>query len=260
MSNTSPLPPLRKKKPFSIKNAIFYLLRILCFFLIVLGISCGSQILYWRYRYQSFVVNGSSMYPTLNFDAEMFIDGVKQEIPASELGGFHGGDNVVYHCDYGLADSSDDFVSKLDRFSIVLTYYENDFDSQGIVRDGASLKVKRILGLPGETVYFDENGDFYVNDELVPQDFLKGTALEIFESTKKETGATKAITLKEDEYYLVGDNRKEGASDDSRFEGPIKESWLIAKAVGIVGKCAYEPSGGTTTFLSYRYPWEVQLL
>ncbi|MBA2545625.1 MAG: signal peptidase I, partial [Solirubrobacterales bacterium] len=36
------------------------------------------------------------------------------------------------------------------------------------------------------------------------------------------------ITIPEDHYFMMGDNR--GASDDSRFWGPVPRDWIIGKA------------------------------
>ena len=36
------------------------------------------------------------------------------------------------------------------------------------------------------------------------------------------------ITVPEDHYFMMGDNR--GASDDSRFWGPVPEEWIIGPA------------------------------
>jgi signal peptidase I len=38
----------------------------------------------------------------------------------------------------------------------------------------------------------------------------------------------KTITIPPDHYFMMGDNR--GASDDSRYWGPVPRDWLIGKA------------------------------
>jgi len=79
--------------------------------------------------------------------------------------------------------------------------------------------VKRIIALPGETVRISD-GDFYVNDQrlrelydLRNEDRKDGTFLE---------NNGDEYTLKEDEFFLAGDNRN--ISIDSRNLGPIKRS------------------------------------
>lgn len=75
--------------------------------------------------------------------------------------------------------------------------------------------VKRIVAMPGDTVEI-EDGDLYVNDELSPYQFEKIENGGIVQNNR--------ITLDEDEYFCMGDNRNN--SLDSRMIGPIKYSQL----------------------------------
>ena len=81
--------------------------------------------------------------------------------------------------------------------------------------------IKRIIGLPGETVQI-KNGSIYVNGELLKaQDGLGEATI---------AGAAEyPVELGEDEYFLLGDNRE--SSEDSRFSGigNIKRENLIGR-------------------------------
>ena len=81
------------------------------------------------------------------------------------------------------------------------------------------LLIKRIIGMPGETVQIIE-GKVYINGYELNENY--GNA--IIESAGL---ASEPITLGEDEYFVLGDN-----SQDSRFEsvGNIKRSDLIGRA------------------------------
>jgi len=82
--------------------------------------------------------------------------------------------------------------------------------------------IKRIIGLPGETVQILD-GDIYINGEVLEEDYGKETMV-------VSGRAVNEIQLGEDEYFVLGDNRNH--SEDSRFEevGNIKRSDIIGRA------------------------------
>ena len=69
--------------------------------------------------------------------------------------------------------------------------------------------IKRVYGLPGETIKC-ENGVIYINDHEIEDPYATN-----------ETSDFEAVTLGNDEYFLLGDNRS--ISLDSRIIGPVKE-------------------------------------
>ena len=110
------------------------------------------------------------------------------------------------------------------------------------VEDSETYFIKRIIGLPSETVYIDENGDIYIGTtETIYEDTdgtLHNEAEKLSETYGKNTIqenmggiAAKPVTLGENEYFVMGDNRNN--SKDSRSEeiGPISGDRLQGKAV-----------------------------
>ena len=88
--------------------------------------------------------------------------------------------------------------------------------------------VKRVIGLPGETISLND-GNVYINGRLLPEPFLPpnlrhdtypgppGTAYSLSHAYRIPAG----------EVYVMGDNRPE--SCDSRYWGPIHESTIVGK-------------------------------
>ncbi len=98
-------------------------------------------------------------------------------------------------------------MAKYDRFDIVVL---NEYEDDEII-------IKRIIGLPGETVEI-RNGKIYIDDVEMPDDYAYG-----------ETSDYDKVTLEDDEYFILGDNRL--ISKDSRYFGPVKEEDLMGEAV-----------------------------
>ena len=86
------------------------------------------------------------------------------------------------------------------------------------LNDGHGLAVKRVIGMPGETISFSRNArDVYINGELLVEPYLiPGEATTYLK--------TKVYTLKNDQYFVMGDNRR--GSMDSRVYGPITKTQI----------------------------------
>lgn len=83
--------------------------------------------------------------------------------------------------------------------------------------------IKRIIGLPLETINF-ENGQISITDK----DGIKTLITEeSYINQGVNIGSQLSVTLKDDEYFVLGDNRNE--SSDSRIWGPVKSSLIIGK-------------------------------
>lgn len=81
--------------------------------------------------------------------------------------------------------------------------------------------VKRIVGLPGEHLEL-VNGDVYIDGKMLEEKYTEDG---IF------TEGDVNITLSDDEFFVMGDNRQHFASRDSRAFGPIKKDTIGGRCV-----------------------------
>lgn len=125
----------------------------------------------------------------------------------------HSMETTLYNKDQLIVDKISYRFRDPERFDIIVfpfQYKENTY------------YIKRIIGLPGETVQILD-GDIYINGEVLEEDYGKETMV-------VSGRAVNEIQLGDDEYFVLGDNRNR--SEDSRYEevGNIKRSDIIGRA------------------------------
>ena len=154
-------------------------------------------------------VKGTSMYPTL------------QE-----------GESVIINM-------AANYVGDIKRFDVVVAReYRSD-----------DLWVKRVIGLPGETISYRE-GVLYVDGNKVAEPFPDKSYVEQVKSrtnTKYFTQDYTSEKLGKDEYLLVGDNRNESLDSRNEAVGPFKREQIIARGVFVYkpfSKARYVGNGG----------------
>ncbi len=83
--------------------------------------------------------------------------------------------------------------------------------------------IKRVIGLPGERVRIDDQGNIYINGQVLDEHYG-------LEQMTYPGLASQEITLGSDEYFVLGDNRN--VSEDSRYPdvGNIRRSDIIGRA------------------------------
>lgn len=81
--------------------------------------------------------------------------------------------------------------------------------------------IKRIIGLPGETVSFTE-GIVMINGEPLVEDYIPGAI------TTCHGAPTCATIVPEGHFYVLGDNRTD--SEDSRTFGPVSVDDIVGRA------------------------------
>ena len=145
-------------------------------------------------------------------------------------------DNVYGDSMYPTLSSGDAiFTQKLS------TYFKSYKRGDIVILDGSNMEgyygkeylVKRVVALPGETVKI-ENGNVYIKPaggtefyQLVENYLPTGTKTTMMDDGMKR--GYNEVTLGEDEYFCLGDNRP--VSNDSRNLGPFSTKRIKAVAV-----------------------------
>jgi signal peptidase I len=133
--------------------------------------------------YQPVKVEGTSMMPTLTDQERIFIN------------------KFTYH--YGLGE--------IQRGDMVVFWYPLDTSKSYI---------KRIIGVPGDTVHIDE-GDVYVNGKRLIEDYVPEVNRDHVSWGPEQVPA--------DRYFVLGDHRN--SSNDSRTWGFVERKYIYGKAV-----------------------------
>ena len=81
-------------------------------------------------------------------------------------------------------------------------------------KNDSKLIVKRVIGLPNETIEYRDN-KLYIDGELYEEEYLGNVSTDDLK-----------ITLSDNEYYCLGDNRP--VSRDSRFYGPFNSEQIVS--------------------------------
>lgn len=103
-------------------------------------------------------------------------------------------------------------LGKINRFDIVVLYKPNE-PKKSII--------KRVIGLPGETIEIRE-GDVYINDKKLFQPFLNTRRDFISRSDNM-----RAMVIRDGYYFVMGDNR--AVSHDSRSFGAVPRDSIFGK-------------------------------
>ena len=152
-------------------------------FLLYVAVVVGITFLIIHYVGQRTYVSGSSMENTLSDGDNLIVDKIT----------------------YRFSDPK--------RYDIIVFPYQYEDNTYFI---------KRIIGLPGETVRIVD-GTIYINGEVLDESYGR-------EVMKNSGMAADPITLGEDEYFVLGDNRNDSTDSRDPSVGKIKRNQIIGRA------------------------------
>ncbi|HEV8601543.1 MAG TPA: signal peptidase I [Patescibacteria group bacterium] len=144
------------------------------------------------FLFQPFIVSGSSMEPNFSHGQYLIIDELSYRLRAPIRG------------------------------EVIVLHYP---------KDRKQFFIKRIVGLPGETVEIDNGRVTVTNAEqkiTLEEPYLQNQGL-TFPHNTTVVGGKKTITLSSTEYFMLGDNRL--ASSDSRDWGPLDKKDMVGRVL-----------------------------
>lgn len=151
--------------------------------LYILGVLCITYLVI-HYVGQRTQVQGSSMEPKLSNEDNLIVDKISYRFHDPE------------------------------RFDIIVFPFQYEDNTYYI---------KRIIGMPGETVQIDAEGNILINGEILDENYGK----EVIQNAGR---AYEPITLGDDEYFVMGDNRNNSTDSRDPSVGNIKREDIIGRA------------------------------
>ena len=161
-------------------------LRVVIEWAVIILVVFGAAVLVRAFVFQTYYIPSGSMEPTLQIGDRILVDKLSYHLHA-----VHRGDIVVFR---RPPTETADLVPDL---------------------------VKRVIGLPGETIS-GQGGNVYINGKLLPEPWLP----QIDKDTTSNFGP---IKIPQGDYFVMGDNRT--VSYDSRAWGPLPRSYIVGRVV-----------------------------
>jgi signal peptidase I len=194
-----------KVKPKSTSGSLLELVFIVA---VALGLALGIQ----AFIVKPYRIPSGSMEPTLAVGERVLVNRIGNNFSDPSVG-----DILVFHPPKG-ADTNECGVVGQGPF------YDGPESRRPCSRSTSDRSdqnfIKRVVGGPGDRIAV-RDGHVVRNGVVQRETFIKPCG----------EGADcnlDPITIPRDQYFMMGDNR--GASDDSRYWGPIKRDWIIGGA------------------------------
>jgi len=188
------------KKPQSTAGSLLELVMIVA---VALGLALGIQ----AFLVKPYRIPSESMVPALEVGQRVLVNRIGSRFSDPSVG-----DVVVFHPPAG-ADAGNICGSgppPEDQVCARPTEEEADVNF-----------IKRVVAGPGDRLAI-EDGHVILNGERQEEGFIRDCG------GGQDCNFPREITVPADHYFMMGDNR--GASDDSRFWGPVPRDWIIGGA------------------------------
>ena len=185
------------------KGAGGSLIELVTIVAVALGLALGIQ----AFLVKPYRIPSESMVPTLEVGQRVLVNRI-----GSRFGDPDVGDIVVFHPPVGAEDGNTCGGGPPPPGQVC--------DKPTPDKAGVNF-IKRVVAGPGDKIAI-RDGHVILNGKLQKEPFIRPCG------SGEDCNFPREVTVPPDHYFMMGDNR--GASDDSRFWGPVPEKWIIGNA------------------------------
>jgi signal peptidase I len=179
---------------------------------VIVAVALGLALLIQAFIVKPYRIPSGSMLPTLHIDQRVLVDRIGSHFTTP-----HVGDIIVFHPPKDYADGCANPGEG-----------ENQAGQNGAKpcdavqrQESSETFIKRVVGVGGDKIAIVD-GHVIRNGVEEKDPYILGCG------GADSCNFRSAITIPRGDYFMMGDNR--GASDDSRYWGPVPKSWIIGKA------------------------------
>jgi signal peptidase I len=175
---------------------------------VTVAVAVGAALLIQAFLVKPYRIPSASMVPTLELGQRILVNRLATHPGLGDVVVFHppSGANDAFGVQCGSPDQGPGDAQPCDRPTRLAS---------------GQTFVKRVVGLPGDTLRIS-HGDVYRNGVREAGSYIQPCP------NPSVCTYSHTITVPKGDYYMMGDNR--GESDDSRFWGPVPQSWIIGTA------------------------------
>lgn len=174
---------------------------------VIVAVALGLALLIQAFLVKPYRIPSESMVPTLAIGQRVLVDRIGNRFSDPSVG-----DIVVFHPPVGATTGGGENCD--------VPHPEDQACPRSQPREADVNFIKRVVGLPGDRISI-RGGHVVRNGRLEADGYIRPC-------TPGACDFPRPITVPKNQYFMMGDNR--GASDDSRFWGPVPRQWIIGGA------------------------------
>ncbi|HKB50073.1 MAG TPA: signal peptidase I [Solirubrobacterales bacterium] len=175
--------------------------------MVIVALALGLALAIQAWLVKPYQIPSESMEPTLDVGQRVLVNRFLYHFSDPEIG-----DIVVFHPPAGADNGAECGVPHSFREAC----------PQPTAAESSQNFIKRIVAGPGDTLSVRDGHPVVNGVEKTNEPYTMPCG------SSSSCDFPKPIVIPPGYYFMMGDNR--GASDDSRFWGPIPRSWIIGKA------------------------------